>query len=88
MSITFSVAVYFVIWWTVLFAVLPFFARSQADAGEVVPGTPESAPAVFQPLYIALATTLTATVVFAMLWAAFRWQWIDIDAMLARGMGS
>ncbi len=88
MGLTLSVAVYFIIWWTVLFAVLPFFARSQADAGHVVPGTPESAPAAFQPVRIILATTLASVVVFACVWAAFHWRWIDIDAMLARGMGS
>ncbi len=88
MGVTLSIAVYFIIWWTVLFAVLPFFARSQADAGEVVPGTPESAPALFQPVRIILATTLAAALVFACVWAAFQWRWIDIDAMLARGMGT
>ena len=87
MSVTLGCALYFIIWWTSLFAVLPFFARSQADAGEVVPGTPESAPAVFQPLRIVLGTTVVASLVFAVLWAAFHWRWIDVDAMLARGMG-
>lgn len=32
------------IWFLVLFLVLPIGARSQADAGEVTPGTPASAP--------------------------------------------
>ena len=87
MGLTLSIAVYFIIWWTVLFAVLPFFARSQADAGEVVPGTPESAPAVFEPLRIIGATTLAASLVFALVWSLFHFKLIDIDAMLARGLG-
>lgn len=87
MGLTLSVAVYFIIWWTVLFAVLPFFAASQAEAGEVVPGTPESAPAVFKPLRVIGATTLAATLVFALVWALFHFKVIDIDGMLARGAG-
>ena len=35
MSWSGGLAVYFVIWWTVLFAVLPFGVRSQAEAGSV-----------------------------------------------------
>jgi predicted secreted protein len=33
MSIPFAIALYFVIWWTVLFAVLPFGVRTQDEAG-------------------------------------------------------
>ena len=44
MSVSFAIAIYFVIWWTVLFAVLPIGVRTQGEDGAVVPGTPESAP--------------------------------------------
>ena len=44
MSVTFAIAIYVVIWWTVLFAVLPIGVRTQGEDGAVVPGTPESAP--------------------------------------------
>ncbi len=37
-------AIYFIIWWTVLFAVLPFSLRTQDDDGETVLGTVSSAP--------------------------------------------
>ena len=37
---------FFVIWWTTLFAVLPFGSRSQVEAGEVSAGTEPGAPAV------------------------------------------
>ena len=32
-------AIYFIIWWTTLFAVLPFGVRNQIDEGQVTPGT-------------------------------------------------
>lgn len=69
MSVTSAVAIYFIIWWTVLFAVLPFGLRTQAEAGVVVPGTPESAPARMHFGRIIVATSLVAAVVFALLYA-------------------
>ena len=69
MDWVFAIAVYFVTWWIVLFAVLPMFARPQHEAGEVVPGTPESAPATFSFGRLVLVNTLISTVVFAGLWS-------------------
>ena len=34
MSIGFGIAIFFVVWWIVLFAVLPFGVRTQGEAGE------------------------------------------------------
>ena len=70
MSVVLSIAVYFVIWWTMLFAVLPFGVRTQEEEGVVVPGTPESAPARPKLLRVALWNTLLSAVVFAIVWAA------------------
>jgi predicted secreted protein len=64
-SITFAIAIYFVVWWTVLFAVLPFAGRSQMDAGTRVPGTPASAPAAPKLLRVALITSAIAAVILA-----------------------
>ena len=70
MDLAMSVAIYIFIWWIVLFAVLPFGVRTQAEEGDVVPGTPESAPAKPRLLRIFLINTLVATVVFALVYAA------------------
>ncbi|TBW36953.1 DUF1467 family protein [Siculibacillus lacustris] len=69
MRIGTAIAVYFVIWWTVLFLVLPFRVRTQGDAGAVVPGTPSSAPVRPALLAKALWTTVLSAIVFAGLWA-------------------
>ena len=37
-------AVYFVIWWTVLFCVLPLNVQSQSETGNVTTGTEPGAP--------------------------------------------
>lgn len=72
MRIGTAIAIYFVIWWTVLFAVLPLKIRTQGEAGEVVPGTPASAPARPQLLLKAALTTALAAIVFLGLWALMR----------------
>jgi len=69
MSVPIGIALYLVIWWTLLFAVLPFGVRTQEEDGEVVPGTPESAPAKPPLMRIVLINTVLATVVFAITWA-------------------
>jgi predicted secreted protein len=48
----------------VLFTVLPFSARSQADEGEVTLGTTHSAPANFRFAPIFWRTTLISALVF------------------------
>ena len=62
MSITSAIAIYFIIWWTTLFAVLPIGVRTQAEEGEVSPGTPESAPHRPRLLPKMLATTVVASI--------------------------
>ena len=38
MDLVFAISTYLVVWWTVLFAILPLGARSHHDAGLPVPG--------------------------------------------------
>ena len=79
MSLSFSIAIYFIIWWTVLFAVLPFGVRTQDEAGEVVPGTPRSAPFAPRLLRIVAITTVVAGIVFAIFYAVVRYKLIRLD---------
>lgn len=57
-------AIYFVIWWLTLFAVLPFAARGQAQDAPVA-GADPGAPARPNFVMILTATSLVAAVVFA-----------------------
>ena len=74
MTITLGIALFFVIWWIILFAVLPFGVYTQAEDGHVVPGTPESAPKKFSFARVAQINTVVAIVLFCIVWAA-----IDFD---------
>ncbi len=70
-SVALAAAIYFVIWWTVLFAVLPWGVRSQHEAGEISPGSDPGAPA--RPLLVrkAIATTLLSAVIMALGYAVW-----------------
>ncbi len=56
-------AIYFITWWTVLFAVLPWGIRSQAESDMVEPGTDPGAPVQPRLLRKALVTTVIAAIV-------------------------
>jgi predicted secreted protein len=69
MKWTSAIAIYFIIWWLVLFAVLPFGVRNAAEAGEAVEGgNDEGAPVVHGLKWKAGVTTVVATVVFVLVY--------------------
>lgn len=81
MSLTLGIAIYIVTWWTLLFAILPLGVRTQGDAGEVVPGTPASAPVKPRFLWIIGVNTLVSTIVFAIIWSAVVYQWLPLETI-------
>jgi predicted secreted protein len=81
MSLGFAVATYFIIWWTVLFAILPIGVRTQGEEGSVVPGTPESAPVRPRFLLIISLTTLVSAGLFALIYAVLVWHIVDFGKL-------
>jgi predicted secreted protein len=80
-SVTTAIAIYFIIWWMVLFAVLPWGVHSQEEAGEIEPGTDPGAP-VFARVWMKLVwTTITAGVVFAICVVVYRYQLVTIEGL-------
>ncbi len=65
MPVTTAVAIFFLIWWVVLFAVLPWGVRSQHEGGEIAPGTDPGAPAIPNLKWKLLWTTLVSVAIFA-----------------------
>jgi predicted secreted protein len=84
MSVTFAIAIYAVIWWTVLFAILPLGVRTQGEDGIVVPGTPESAPTHPRLLRIVVLTTLASAALFGLLWLAVYYGVIRLEELIGR----
>ena len=74
-----AVAIYFLIWWVTLFAVLPWGARNQEEAGEVTPGTDPGAPAIHRVWSKLGWTTLVATAIFGCLYFAYARGLIPFD---------
>ncbi len=71
MKLASAIAIYFVIWWTVLFAVLPFGVRNADEANEIVqPGHEAGAPVVHGLVRKALITTVISAIVFAAIYWA------------------
>ena len=64
-----AVATYFCLWFITLFVVLPFFAKTQYEAGDVVPGTPGSAPSKINIGKVFFINTLVAAVAFSGVYA-------------------
>jgi predicted secreted protein len=79
MGLSYAIAIYFVIWWLSLFVVLPFGVRTQAEAGEQVPGTPASAPHRMPIARVLIATTVIASLVFGLFYWLRTSQVIRLD---------
>ena len=78
MTWTTGFAIYFLIWWVTLFAVLPFGVRSQHET-EITPGTDPGAPVVPRILLKLVWTTLVAAVIFAIVAIAYHYRLIGLD---------
>ncbi|GMV63923.1 MAG: hypothetical protein AMXMBFR74_30900 [Parvibaculum sp.] len=74
-----GIAIYFVLWWVVLFAVLPWGVRSQHETGEAIPGSEAGAPVRPALWKKALATTLIAAVAWVFVAWIYIYQPISFD---------
>ena len=83
MSLPTAIAIYFIIWWTVLFAVLPWGVRSQQESGTVAPGTDPGAPAIPRLARKLVWTTIVASLVFALWDAVYSYRLIALDDLAA-----
>ncbi|MCX5493168.1 DUF1467 family protein [Kaistia dalseonensis] len=65
------IAIYFIIWWLVIFMILPFGIRTQADEGDVTLGTAHSAP--IRPMLVrkAIITSVVSAVLLFAFWYSY-----------------
>lgn len=78
MAITSAIVLFVVVWAMTFFVVLPLRIKTQGEAGEVVPGTPESAPAGAVVGRKARITTYFAIPIWAVIVAVILSGWISI----------
>ena len=83
MPIATGLAIFFLIWWVVLFAVLPWGVRSQHEDDRAVPGTDPGAPTKAKIGWKLLWTTLVALAVYAVCYVVYAQHWISIGGLMA-----
>lgn len=82
-----GIAIYLTLWWVVLFCVLPIGARSQAEAGEVTPGTEPGAPVAPRMGRKLIWTSVAAAVLWAVLAALIGLNLVSLEHPLGRLAG-
>jgi predicted secreted protein len=85
-TISTGFAIYFVLWWVVLFVTLPFGVRSQHEDGGGAPGTDPGAPIASQMGRKLIWTTALSAVIFAAGLLAYNAGLLSIER-LSRLMG-
>ena len=85
-AISTAFAIYFVLWWLVLFLTLPFGVRSQHEDGEGTDGTDPGAPVITRMGAKLIWTTVISAVIFAAGLFAYNAGYLNIER-LSRLMG-
>jgi len=81
-AVTTAIAIYFIVWWVTLFAVLPWGVRSQEESGNVIPGSDPGAPSLPKLVRKLVWTTLISAVVFAICAALYRYRIVSLDDLV------
>jgi predicted secreted protein len=80
-TISTGFAIYFVLWWIVLFVTLPFGVRSQHEDGEGTPGTDPGAPVRTQMGRKLIWTTILSAVIFALAMLAYNAGYLSVERL-------
>ena len=85
-TISTGFAIYFVMWWIVLFVTLPFGVRSQHEDGDSAPGTDPGAPVLPLMAKKLIWTTILSALLYAAAVLAYNAGYLNIER-LSRLMG-
>jgi predicted secreted protein len=82
MAWTTAAAIYFLIWWVVLFAALPFGVRNATEEGIAVEaGHDPGAPTVVGMKKKLIWTTAITTVLFAIFWVVYTYRLVSLEEL-------
>jgi len=76
-----ALAIFFLIWWVVLFAVLPWGIKSQHEGDEIAPGTDPGAPSKARIGWKLLWTTVIAAAIYALCYGVYAEHWVTVDGL-------
>jgi predicted secreted protein len=82
MPVATALAIFFLIWWVVLFAVLPWGIKSQHEGQDIAPGTDPGAPTKARVGWKLLWTTLVAIAIYAACYVVHIEHWVTIDGLI------
>jgi len=80
-TISSVLAIYFVLWWVVLFITLPFGVRSQEEANETIEGTDPGAPVRAMMVRKLIWTTILSAVVFAIAMVFYQLGYLNVGQL-------
>ena len=82
MGLVFTISVYLVVWWTVLFAVLPIGVQSYHEAGIEPPrGADPGAPVNPNLKKKFFTTTWISAVSMLFIWCAYTFHWVHLPPL-------
>ena len=79
MNVVSALVLFTVVWFVTLLVALPIGVRTQGEAGEVVPGTPASAPVDAMIRRKMLWVTVVSLAVWAAICAVIIWGGITVE---------
>jgi len=82
MSKSTLIAIYFLIWWVTLFAILPWGVRNQEESGDITPGTDPGAPATHRVWQKLGWTTVVAAIIFGIFYTLYSRNLIPYDFLM------
>ena len=80
-TISTAFAIFFVLWWIVLFVTLPFGVRSQREDGETIPGSDPGAPIASRMGRKLIWTTVISIVVYAIMMLAYNAGYLNVERL-------
>ena len=80
-SLATAFAIYFVLWWVVLFVTLPFGVRSQHEDGESIAGTDPGAPIVTRMGRKLIWTTVISAAVYGLGMLAYEAGYLNVERL-------
>ena len=80
-NISTAFAIYFVLWWLVLFLTLPFGVRSQHEDGEGAPGTDPGAPILTGMRRKLIWTTIISAIIYGLGMAAYQAGYLSVERL-------
>jgi predicted secreted protein len=78
-----AAATFFLMWWVVLFAVLPWGVHSQRESDDMTPGTDPGAPALPRLGRKLLWTTIVTVVIYAICYVVYVNHLVALQDLLA-----